>query len=269
MAQQLQPRTFAAITELFERISGIRLVEAKQALVYGRLQKLALDQGEGDVEAFAQRIIRGQVSERVLVDVVDRLTTNETYFFREPQHFDHLRALARSQREGRELLVWSAASSSGEEAYSIAMLLADCLGLNKAWRIFGTDLSSAMVAAARQALYPLDRARNVSEDFLRRFCLKGQGPYDGQLLMVRELRARAQFMPANLMQPLPRELPEFDVIFLRNVLIYFDAPAKAAIVRRVIERLRPEGVLYVGHAESLTGLDLPLRSVAPATYQHG
>ncbi|MBH9577204.1 CheR family methyltransferase [Inhella proteolytica] len=268
MAQQLRPETFAAITELFQRTSGIRLVESKQALVFGRLQKLALDHGAADVETFAQRVIKGQVSERVLVDVIDRLTTNETYFFREPQHFDELRARTKARAKTAEWTVWSAASSSGEEAYSIAMLLAECLGLTAAWRVIGTDLSTAMVAAAQKALYSLERARNVPEPYLKDYCLKGHGPYEGQLLIARPVRAHVQFLCANLMQPLPPELPEFDVIFLRNVLIYFDAEAKAAIVRRVIEKLKPDGVLYVGHAESLTNLNLPLRTVAPATYQH-
>ncbi|MBB5205671.1 chemotaxis protein methyltransferase CheR [Inhella inkyongensis] len=267
---QLQAATFAAITELFHRVSGIRLVESKQALVYGRLQKLALDHGQGaDVEAFAQRLVRGQVSEALMVDLVDRLTTNETYFFREPQHFDDLRQRAQGAKSAREFLVWSGASSSGEEAYSIAMLLADCLGLNHPWSIWGTDLSTAMVESARQGLYSMERARNVPADYLRRFCLKGTQRYEGQLLMARELRAKTQFLGANLMQPLPGNLPAFDVIFLRNVLIYFDATAKAAIVRRVIEKLKPDGVLYTGHAESLTGLNLPLQAVAPAIYRHG
>ncbi len=270
MANQLQPATFAGITELFHRISGIRLVESKQALVYGRLQKLALDCGQGgDVEAFAQRFIKGQVPDRLLADLVDRLTTNETYFFREPQHFEDLRARADGAKSAAEFRIWSGASSSGEEAYSIAMLLADRLGLNHPWTIHGTDLSTAMVEAARVGLYPMERARNVPQEYLKRFCLKGEGPYAGQVLMMKELRAKVRFDTANLMQALPTFLPLFDVIFLRNVLIYFDGPAKADIVRRVIEKLKPNGVLYTGHAESLTGLNLPLRAVAPAIYQHG
>lgn len=269
MANQLQPATFAGITELFHRISGIRLVESKQALVFGRLQKLALDCGQGgDVEAFAQRFIKGQMPDRLMADLVDRLTTNETYFFREPQHFDDLRTRADAAKGSAEFRVWSGASSSGEEAYSIAMLLADRLGLNHPWSIHGTDLSSAMVDAARVGLYPMERARNVPAEYLKRFCLKGHGPYEGQLLMARELRAKTKFETANLMQPLPSSLPMFEVIFLRNVLIYFDGPAKAAIVSRVIEKLKPGGVLYTGHAESLTGLNLPLRAVAPAVYHH-
>ena len=124
-----------------------------------------------------------------------------------------------------------------------------------------------MVDTARQGLYPMERARMVPHEYLKRYCLRGEGPYQGQLLICRELRAKVQFQCANLMQPLPA-LPMFDVIFLRNVLIYFDGPAKTAIVSRVIERLKPGGVLYPGHAESLASLGLPLKAIAPAIYQH-
>jgi chemotaxis protein methyltransferase CheR len=117
------------------------------------------------------------------------------------------------------------------------------------------------------ALYPLERARMVPPDYLKRFCLKGHGPHEGQLLIARALRERVRFQPANLMQPLP-ELPMFDVIFLRNVLIYFDNDAKAQIVRRVLARLKPDGVLYIGHAESMSALGLPLRPLATAIHVH-
>ncbi|MBB4844800.1 chemotaxis protein methyltransferase CheR [Paucibacter oligotrophus] len=268
----LSPQSFTAITDLFHRISGIRLTEAKRALVQSRLQKLAADSGESDLNVFVQKMVRGQLSEDMLVSVVDKLTTNETYFFREPAHFEDLARRAGAHRAtggaggAGEFLVWSGASSSGEEAYSIAMVLADKLG-TAPWTIHGTDLSTTVVDSARQGLYPMERARDTSKDYLRRFCLRGEGPYEGQLLIMKELRARVKFQCANLMQPLPA-LPLFDVIFLRNVLIYFDASAKRAIVERVIERLKPGGVLYPGHAESLAALDLPLKAIAPAIYQH-
>ena len=127
-------------------------------------------------------------------------------------------------------------------------------------------LSTTVVDAARRGLYPLDRARLTPPPLLKRHCLKGTGEYAGQLLVSRELRERVSFRVANLMQPLPKDLPAFDVIFLRNVLIYFETDAKAAIVRRVIERLKPGGVLYTGHAESLSMLGLPLRALAPAVH---
>jgi chemotaxis protein methyltransferase CheR len=261
---------FRAICEHFMRVSGIRLTDAKRGLVISRLHRFASDQGYATLDSFVTALTQGRVPVDVEVAVIDRLTTNETYFFREPAHFTALRELATKHRQqrGGDFLVWSAASSTGEEAYSIAMLLADVLG-DTPWRVFGTDLSTSVVAAARTALYPIDRATNLPEAYLKRFCLKGEGPYDGQMLIDRKLRQQVSFECANLTLDLPQTLPMFDVIFLRNVLIYFEAKPKAEIVRRVLTKLKPEGVLYTGHAESLSGLGLPLQSLAPAIYRHG
>ena len=134
--------------------------------------------------------------------------------------------------------------------------------------MIGTDLSVAMVESARRGLYPMERARMVPPAYLKRFCLKGQGAQTGQVLMDRSLRTKLRFEPANLMQPLPEWLPQFDVIFLRNVLIYFDNEAKVEIVRRVLGHLKPAGVLYTGHAESLSNLGLPVRVLATAVHTH-
>ena len=144
------------------------------------------------------------------------------------------------------------------------MLLADKIG-RQGWEIIGTDLSTAMVDAARKGLYPLERARDTRPDYLKRFCLKGSGPYDGQLLVHKDLRANVHFLQANLMRPLP-EFGEFDVVFLRNVLIYFDSQAKQDIVRRVTPLIRPGGYLFTGHSESLSNLDTGLRPIRPAIY---
>lgn len=262
----LSQQSFAAVAGLFHEVSGIQLTAAKRPLVEGRLQKLALARGLSDVEIYVQQLLReGDPDE--LVRVVDKLTTNETYFFREPQHFKALRELLEKRRPPQGVFrVWSAASSSGEEAYSIAMVLADTLGL-QGWEVIGTDLSTAMVDNARRGLYPLERARDLPAPYLKRFCLKGHGDYAGHLLIHKDLRARVHFGSANLTQALPN-IGDFDLIFLRNVLIYFDMTSKAEVVRRVLTRLRPDGLLFTGHAESLANLDLPVQSLSPAVYRH-
>ena len=260
----LTVQSFHAVVDLFHRVSGIHLSEAKRPLVEGRLQKLARSRGITDLNHYVETLLKDSDADE-LVRVIDKLTTNETYFFREPKHFDFLAQWLDERGRSRDgLRVWSAASSSGEEAYSLAMLLADRFGPH-GWEIVGTDLSTAMVEQARRALYPLERARHVSPADLKRWCLKGQGEFHGQLLIARELRARTHFEVANLTQTLP-EIGQFDVIFLRNVLIYFDSTRKADIVRRVLTRLKPGGLLFTGHAESISNLDLPVRTIAPAVY---
>lgn len=260
---QFSERSFNVVADVFHRVSGIRLVPAKRQLVIGRLQKLASEKGLNSLDEYVDKVIKaGDESE--LVRVIDRLTTNETYFFREPAHFDFLTELVSARRPGQEFRVWSAASSSGEEAYSIAMLLADKIGPG-GWKIVGTDLSTAMVDAARKALYPMERARNTSAAYLKRFCMRGSGPYEGQLLVSKELRANVTFTQANLMQPLP-DIGQFDVVFLRNVLIYFEPDAKLEIVRRVTPLIKPGGHLFTGHSESLSNLPTGLINVKPAVY---
>jgi chemotaxis protein methyltransferase CheR len=260
----LSNKAFAAVTQLFHRVSGIQLGEHKQALVAGRLQKLAQESGETNLDAYVDRLVRGQAPAEEMTRVIDRLTTNETYFFREPQHFTDLAARVRAHPPSEEFVVWSAASSSGEEAYSVAMVLADLRG-DAPWQVIGTDLSTAMVESAQRGIYSMERARMVPAEYLKKWCLKGHGPHEGALRVQRRLRERVRFQCANLMEKLP-QLPAFDVIFLRNVLIYFDADAKSQIVRRVLPQLKPEGVLYTGHAESLSTLNLPVRVLATAIH---
>jgi chemotaxis protein methyltransferase CheR len=266
MNTALSSRAFADVTKLFHQVSGIHLGESKHSLVTGRLQKLAIDAGEPDLDRYVERLVTGHASAEEMTRVIDRLTTNETYFFREPQHYNDLADRLAEHDRAQPFRVWSAASSSGEEAYSVAMLMTDVLGQSP-WEVIGTDLSTAVVDSARRGLYPLDRADLVPPDYLKRFCLKGQGTHAGSLLVAPSVRERVRFMTANLMQPLP-QLPLFDVIFLRNVLIYFDNDAKDQIVRRVLTQLKPDGVLYTGHAESLSTLGLPLRLLGTAIHAH-
>ena len=262
MTTTLTTQAFEAVTDMFHDVAGIRLTKAKMALVEGRLQKLAMDQGISDVNLYIKRFLHG--SDRAeLTRIIDKLTTNETYFFREPQHFEFLAQVVHERQSDGPFRVWSAACSSGEEAYSIAMVLEQ--EKVRDWEVLGTDLSTAMVATATQALYPMSRTKDVPLALLKRHCLKGQGVHEGQVLVSKELRRRTRFLCANLTTELP-EIGKFDVIFLRNVLIYFDNAGKQQIVRNVITRLKPTGYLFNGHAESLSNLDLPLRAIRPAVH---
>jgi chemotaxis protein methyltransferase CheR len=161
--------------------------------------------------------------------------------------------------------VWSAASSSGEEAYSIAMVLADCMETTP-WEVLGTDISTHVLKGAAKALYTMERARHVPPEYLRRFCLKGSGEHEGKLLIDRSLRSHVLFRQVNLNSPLPR-LGQFDFVFLRNVMIYFSDDTKREVVARVISTLKPGGYFFVGHSESLNGISDAVDSVAPSIYR--
>lgn len=245
--------------------AGISLSTAKKALIMGRLGK-RLSHFQLDCFGDYMALLRSGAHPNEVQTAVDLLTTNETYFFREIKHFEYLRELVLQRRSNTQVFrVWSAASSSGEEAYSVAMVLEDVMQ-GAPWEVIGTDISTRMLQDARRALYPMERARHIPEHYLKRFCRKGREEYSGKLLIERSLRDRVQFIHANLNATLP-ELGTFDVIFLRNVMIYFDLPTKRQVVARVLGKLGPKGVFLVGHSESLNDVTTDLTQVAPATYR--
>ncbi|OWW21912.1 CheR family methyltransferase [Noviherbaspirillum denitrificans] len=245
--------------------AGITLPPSKKTLVSGRLAKRLLHCHLDSYGDYFSLLSSGRAPDEVQV-AIDLLTTNETYFFREPQHFDQLRQLALQARGRSEAFrVWSAASSTGEEAYSIAMVLSDCLG-TAAWEVVGTDISSRVLQSAMAGHYTLERGRNIPPAFLRRFCLRGTGAQEGTLLVDKALRSRVQFRHANLNTTLP-ELGRFDVVFLRNVMIYFSDDTKRQVVARVLAQLRRGGHFYIGHSESLNGISDEVTLLSPSIYR--
>jgi chemotaxis protein methyltransferase CheR len=239
-AATITDREFMQFQRFIYDAAGIFMANGKQALVSGRLAKRL---AHYQLETYGDylRLLESRSQPAELQVAVDLLTTNETYFFREPKHFALLRDLAIDARDkGKTLRVWSAASSSGEEPYSIAMVLADVLG-DAAWEVLGTDISTRVLERARCGHYPMERASQMPQHYLKRFCLKGQGAETGTMLIERPLRQRVQFQHLNLNEPLPR-IGTFDVIFLRNVMIYFNLETKRQVVARLLSQLRPAAI---------------------------
>ena len=259
----LKDNEFAHFQKMIFRIAGISMSSAKKALVAGRLAKRLKHHGLDSYEDYFQLLSLQQDEMQVAVDL---LTTNETYFFREPKHFDFLRDRILPQHPGgRPFRVWSAACSSGEEPYTLAMLLADRLG-DTPWEVFGSDISTQVLEKARRARYPMERAQGIPPALLRNHCLKGVGSQEGQLLIDAALRQRVRLAQINLNEPLP-DVGEFDVIFLRNVMIYFQTETKRQVVARLLAKLRPGGTFIIGHSESLNGLTQGLQSIVPSVYR--
>ncbi|TVS09524.1 MAG: SAM-dependent methyltransferase [Gammaproteobacteria bacterium] len=264
---ELTADDFERIRALLYRSAGIALGESKQPLVAGRLHRRL---GAVGVESYREYIDRIEsASEAVERQVaIDLLTTNETYFWREPQHFSlMLEYAAAAARARQSFSVWSAASSSGEEAYTLAMLLDRLADTERGlrWELMGSDISQRVLERARRGQYPLERASRLPPELLHRYCLRGQGEHEGTLLVARELRQRVTFRQINLIQTLP-EVGPFAVVFLRNVLIYFDPETKIRVLRAVAARLAEGGRLFVGLSESLHGLNCGLQQVAPGVY---
>lgn len=256
---------FALFQRMLYKTAGISLSDGKQALVSGRLAKRVRHHGLGTFHEY-YKLISSPEHEAELRTAINLLTTNETYFFREPKHFDFLAAQVRAMPARAEpVRVWSAASSSGEEGYTIAMVLAQTLG-TRAWEVVGTDISSRMVAKARSGHYAMERASHIAPELLKRYCLKGTGSQDGTFLIERSLRERVTFLEANLTAPLP-DLGRFDFIFLRNVMIYFDMDTKRDLVRRMLPALRSGGYFFIGHSETLNDINDTVEPIKPAIYR--
>ena len=258
-------REFSQFQRFIYDAAGISMASGKQALVSGRLSKRLAHYQLGSYGDY-MRLLESRSQPAELQIAVDLLTTNETYFFREPKHFALLRELALDAKaKGKSMRVWSAASSSGEEPYSIAMVLDDVLG-EAPWEVLGTDISTRVLQRARTGHYPMERAAQMPPAYLKRYCLKGQGAEAGTLLIERGLRQRVQFQHLNLNQPLPT-LGTFDVIFLRNVMIYFNLETKRQVVARLLAQLRPGGYFLVGHSESLNDISSAVVAAAPSVYR--
>ena len=261
-------REFKAIADLMYAAAGLAFNDSKKSLVHSRLspriQKLGL-QGFGDYIAILHDESQGAEFQMA----VDLLTTNETYFFREPKHYDLLQQEFSGYGAHRNIQVWSAASSFGDEAYSTAMLMADLQTrgqIGAGWSILATDISHRVLLSAKEGVFPEDRLRAVSPERLRRYCLRGDGPAQGQAMVQDKIRQKVQFGQLNLCKPF-EGLGPFDAVFLRNVLIYFDPPTKTEVVDRVLATLKPGGLFFLGTAEGRVPCKTPITPVIPGAFR--
>jgi len=244
--------------------SGIYLSEAKKQLVVSRLAKRLRYLNIDDYEAYHDVC---SVNESELQLMVNTITTNETSFFREPHHFEFIRSDIVPYIGRGKFRVWSAAASIGAEAYSLAMVLDEELthrGID--WEVIGTDINTEVIEQASLGLYPMRFAEQIPIDYLKKYCLKGVGAKDGQFLIGDYLKNKVSFCSANLMNQMPSEFGKFDLILLRNMLIYFDNKNKNTIVKNVLEALKSNGYIFIGHSESITHITKKVRQVRPTIY---
>ena len=265
--QELPDAVFVQLADLMHQAVGLSFSPVKKPLVSSRLaprlQRLGLESFEQYLALLDADSDGGEFQM-----AVDLLTTNETYFFREPAHFDLLESELSRQRPQR-LRLWSAASSFGDEAYSLAMLLSDLQQMGRIgadWSLLGTDISERVLRSAVGAIYPEERLRHVTPERLKRYCLRGQDASTGLVQISPKLRERVRFGQLNLCQPI-YELGPFDAVFLRNVLIYFDPPTKHAVVERVLTQLRPGGLFFVGMAEGRVPGIRGLQALGPGAFR--
>jgi chemotaxis protein methyltransferase CheR len=275
----LTDKEFAAFQRLIHTEVGIFLSDVKRPLLVGRLTKRLRELGLGSFSAYFA-VVKDDAAERQRM--IDAISTNETHFFREPKHFDFLTgtvfpalAARRTGKGERRIRIWSAACSTGEEPYTLAMVLLEHFAPADGWEIevLASDISTRVLARARDGLWPLAKSGEIPQAYLKRFMLKGVGDYEGKMKAGPEIRRVVSFFPNNLLAETYAVKGTFDAIFCRNVLIYFDTPTKLKVIEKLLAHLDPEGYLFLGHAESLVslggGLTRELHSVAPAIYKLG
>jgi chemotaxis protein methyltransferase CheR len=268
--ENLTDRDLRTLSRLIYERAGITIHDGKRALVTARLQKRVRN---GGFRTFAEyvRFLESDATGDEVVALLDAIATNHTSFYREEQHFNSLAndivpALAASGRTSIDL--WSAACSSGEEPYTIAMTLADSMRpehLSRV-RILASDLSTKVLKTARAGVYPLDRVSSLPQDVLRRHFEKGLGTQAGLARVQPRLQSLVEFARLNLLEitDLGRR---FEVIFCRNVMIYFDKAVQQRVVSMLERHLAPGGWLFVSHSESLNGIQHALHWVGPAIYR--
>jgi chemotaxis protein methyltransferase CheR len=262
-AAMLNDRDFATVRQLIGDYAGIKLSLQKRNMVYNRLLRRLRASGVGTFGEYLQIVQREGSQEREAF--VNALTTNLTAFFREPHHFDLLHSYAQ-ERAGRRtpLRCWSSACSTGEEVWTIAMVLreAECQG-----EVLGTDIDTDVLGTARSGVYRLERASTLPPERLRRHFLRGTGSNEGLVSVRPELRSLARFGQLNLQSPAWPAMERFDVIFCRNVVIYFDREFQKKLLTRLADLLVPGGLLMVGHSESFPAAHPGFRSCGRTAYE--
>jgi chemotaxis protein methyltransferase CheR len=263
---KLEKAQFETISQLLYRLTGITLHPGKQELVKARLTKRLRALGLNSFDSYME-YLKSDNPEGELVAMIEAMTTNKTSFFREPQHFDYLRRQIVPGLRNRKIRVWSAGCSSGEEPYSTAILLNEAIH-DFALRdisILATDLSSRMLAHARKGVYDTNHLRDVPPLLVSKYFTCIETSPVRRYQVIEPVRRHVHFGRLNLMGEWPMRGP-FDVIFCRNVMIYFDKPAQEQLVNRFWKLLKPGGYLFVGHSEGLVGLPHEFRYVQPAIY---
>ena len=270
LSSEISEREFLRLRDLVYREAGIWLSQAKTALLVGRLAKRLRHHG---LKSFKQYydLVANSPEERI--QMLDALSTNETRFFREPQHFELLKSVifpkwtqeAAAACRSRKIRVLSAGCSTGQEPYSLAMVLLDHF---PGWEIeiIATDISTRVLEVARAGIWPAAKAAEIPSPYLKAFMLKGFADQAGKMKAGPEIRSIIQFFRLNLNEPTYPLPGKFDLIFCRNVLIYFDLRSRERVVRRLARFLSPDGYFFLGHAESLHTMSDCLRTVVPTVY---
>lgn len=270
---RMNDRIFERFSEFIKAELGIKMPASKKTLLEARLQKRLRDLNMANHEAYCEYLFSPQGMEMELVNLVDVVTTNTTDFFREPKHFDLLLSTVLPQLfarggQGRNVNIWSAGCSSGEEPYTLSMVLGEFARQNPGftYSILATDISTQVLRMAVRAVYPESKIGPIPQEYRKRYLLRSKDRTRRLVRIGPEARSHVRFRRLNFMEDFSFD-GQLDIIFCRNVVIYFDRATQESLFTRFCRKLTPGGFLFIGHSESLAGMNLPLEPVAPTVYR--
>jgi chemotaxis protein methyltransferase CheR len=272
IADQLSNKNFDRLAELIQGYSGIKMPSNKRTMLEGRLRRRIRALDLATLNDYCRYLFDDNGMESEVVHLIDAVTTNKTEFFREPAHFQFLQAnaLPALARAGRKTIkAWSAACSTGAEPYTLAMVLEEHYVANRRqdYSILCTDLCTQVLAQAVAGVFPEAMIDPVAVDLRRRYVMRARDAQRGQVRIVPKLRSKLAFARLNLMDETYPVADDMDLIFCRNILIYFDKPTQSKVLSRLCGHLRPGGYLFLGHSESIVGIDLPVVQIANTVFQ--
>lgn len=272
----LSDRDFNRLSTFIESTSGIQMPTSKKSMLTARIQKRLRLLKMKSFSDYVDLVLNPKDTTQELINFLDIVTTNKTDFFREANHFDYMTTtalpeLVQNHRAGisRPLRIWSAPCSTGEEPYTMAMVLQEFASTrpNFTAQILGTDLSTRALKHGERGIYDMDKAEPVPLELKRKYMLKSKDRHNPRVRMTKEIRNMVRFSHLNFMDDEYGITQSMDIIFCRNCLIYFDRPTAERIVNKLCRHLIPDGFLFVGHSETLNKLNVPVIQVSPTIYQ--
>lgn len=273
-SKELSDSDFNRLSDFIYSNYGIKLLPVKKIMLQSRLQARLKVNNIDSFKLYTDYVLSGRGGEDEVVSMIDLVSTNKTDFYRESAHFDFMKEVVLPEHKEmfseRPFKVWSSASSSGEEAYTIAIVINEFFEKNKKfdYQILGTDISTRIIEKARKAVYGMDRVDVIPLAQKKKYLLRSKDINNPMVRINPELRAHTSFQRLNLMDEIYSDIPrDFDLIFCRNVLIYFDRPTQEKVINKLCRHLRPGGYFFLGHSESITGYNVPLRQLKPTVFQ--
>lgn len=273
---QISDELFLQLGKMITNRYGIKMAPDKKIMFQARLQRRLRELGIYSFEEYAAKLLSENGESHEFDVLADYISTNKTDFFREKEHFsfisDHVlpEFSKRTSTTGfPQLKIWSAGCSSGQEAYSIAITLEEfkrLKGLRFDYSIFASDISVRMLKAVREAIYPMSQMSEIPVEIKHRYFLKSKGMKEPKVRVIKEIRDHVKLAYLNLMDDSYAFNSKFDVVFLRNTLIYFDSETQRKVLIKVLDNLHTDAYLFIGHSESLINMNLPIRSIAPSVY---